>query len=250
MRLRAVRIGCGRLALPAERVLVGRLGVRRDTHRASAGAPRHARRRASAATAQSSPLLHCGSSSKPRLTDRAGCRAVCALHQGCRRRRVPDALAHGTSFPERAPSNVRRGCKRLARELRLTQTRNRAAKSEATRCEAAPPTGKGPPGPARRVPQGGLGPRHFRSERHTLAQAPHRGASIAERRWSPDAREQLARARRGYTGGASIPGDDRLRRGRLVGVVASRGPGRPRKTPGKTISADYSRVRPRRLVNS
>ena len=34
------------------------------------------------------------------------------------------------------------------------------------------------------------------------------------------------------------PGDDRLRRGRLVGVVASRGPGRPRKTPGKTISAD------------
>jgi hypothetical protein len=34
------------------------------------------------------------------------------------------------------------------------------------------------------------------------------------------------------------PGDDRLRRGRLAGVVASRGPGRPRKTPGKTISAD------------
>ena len=34
------------------------------------------------------------------------------------------------------------------------------------------------------------------------------------------------------------PGDDRLRRGRFVGVVASRGPGRPRKTPGKTISAD------------
>jgi len=33
-------------------------------------------------------------------------------------------------------------------------------------------------------------------------------------------------------------GDDRLRRGRLVGLVASRGPGRPRKTPGKTISAD------------
>src|SRR5947209_1359620 len=30
-----------------------------------------------------------------------------------------------------------------------------------------------------------------------------------------------------------IPGDDRLRRGRFVGVVASRGPGRPRKTPGK-----------------
>ena len=36
----------------------------------------------------------------------------------------------------------------------------------------------------------------------------------------------------------SAPGDDRLRRGWLVGVVASRGPGRPRKTPGKTISAD------------
>ena len=34
------------------------------------------------------------------------------------------------------------------------------------------------------------------------------------------------------------PGDDRLRRGRSVGVVASRGPGRPRKTPGKTIRAD------------
>src|SRR5919204_5982514 len=31
------------------------------------------------------------------------------------------------------------------------------------------------------------------------------------------------------------PGDDRLRRGRSVGVVASRGPGRPRKTPGKPI---------------
>src|SRR4029077_5905778 len=35
-----------------------------------------------------------------------------------------------------------------------------------------------------------------------------------------------------------ILGDDRLRRGRLVRVVASRGPGRPRKTPGKNISAD------------
>ena len=34
------------------------------------------------------------------------------------------------------------------------------------------------------------------------------------------------------------PGDDWLRRGRIVGVVASRGPGRPRKTPGKQISAD------------
>ncbi len=35
-----------------------------------------------------------------------------------------------------------------------------------------------------------------------------------------------------------IHGDDRLRRGRFVWMVASRGPGRPRKTPGKTISAD------------
>src|SRR5919108_3162042 len=34
------------------------------------------------------------------------------------------------------------------------------------------------------------------------------------------------------------PGDDRLRRGRSVGVVASRGPGRPRKTPGKPIRAN------------
>src|ERR1700691_554469 len=35
-----------------------------------------------------------------------------------------------------------------------------------------------------------------------------------------------------------IHGDDRLRRGWLVWMVASRGPGRPRKTPGKTISAN------------
>jgi hypothetical protein len=38
--------------------------------------------------------------------------------------------------------------------------------------------------------------------------------------------------------GQCIRGDDRLRRGRFVWMVASRGPGRPRKTPGKTISAD------------
>ena len=46
------------------------------------------------------------------------------------------------------------------------------------------------------------------------------------------------------------PGDDRLRRGRLVWVVASRGPGRPRKSPGKTNTCGLSRVRPRRLAKT
>jgi hypothetical protein len=42
-----------------------------------------------------------------------------------------------------------------------------------------------------------------------------------------------------YTGPRRhTPGDDRLRRGRFAGVAASRGPGRPRKSPGKTIRAD------------
>src|SRR5580700_11366333 len=82
------------------------------------------------------------------------------------------------------------------------------------RCEAAPPARKGP----RAGPTGFLKVAWDRVYFCLQPVGKHAPRDTLERQ---------------YTLGA-----DRLRRGRLVAVVASRGPGRPRKTPGKNISAD------------
>jgi hypothetical protein len=86
--------------------------------------------------------------------------------------------------------------------LGCDQTRNRAAKSEATRCEAAPPA-KPSPRAGAAGPQSGPGPRLFLRS----------CAARIESKASP-----------GTTGFDAVGS---------AGMVASRGSGRPRKTPGK-----------------